>query len=74
MASLPSSENAQFHRVASFILATPTPYEEQEFQEEGLVSIPPTFDNLIEPFPLNRVLRKVRRDIDGDDDDHGAIF
>ncbi len=61
LASLPSIENAQFHRIASFILATPKPYEDQDFQQEGLVSLPPTIDKLIESFSLKRLLRKVRR-------------
>jgi hypothetical protein len=54
-------ENAQFHRIASFVLATPTPYDEQDFQQEGLVPLSPSFDKLIEPFPLIRRMRKVRK-------------
>jgi hypothetical protein len=60
---LPSAENAQFHRIASFILATPTPNEDEGFQEQrGLVSLPPTIDRFMEPFSLKRLLRKVRKE------------
>ncbi len=66
LASLPSIENAQFHRIASFILAAPVPnddeqdFEQQLQQQRGLISLSPTVDRLMEPFSLNKLLRKVR--------------
>ncbi len=61
LASLPSNEQAQFHRVASFILATPIPNDEQIFQQQSrLVSLPPTIDKLMESFSIKKISRKVR--------------
>lgn len=60
LASLPSMEEAQFHRIASFVLATPTiNEEEEENQQEGIVSLPPMIDQFVEPEPSKRLLRRV---------------
>ncbi|CAF1218883.1 unnamed protein product [Adineta ricciae] len=71
LASQPTTEMAQFHRVASFILATPVPNEDQDLQQQfkRLVSLPPTIDKLMEPFSMKKLPRKrAERDID----DHSA--
>ncbi|UJR30603.1 hypothetical protein I4U23_018128 [Adineta vaga] len=65
-ASLPSTEMAQFHRVASFIVATPVPNEDQDFQQQQqkrLVSLPPTIDKLMEPFSMKKLRKRTERDI-----------
>ena len=65
LASQPTTEMAQFHRVASFILATPVPNEDQDLQQQPkrLVSLPPTIDKLMEPFSMKKLSRKVRQGI-----------
>ncbi|CAF1041436.1 unnamed protein product [Adineta steineri] len=67
LALLPSTEIAQFHRVASFILATPMPNDDQDLerqQHKRLVSLPPTIEKLMEPFSMKKLLRKrAKRDI-----------
>ncbi len=63
LASLPSTENAQFRRLASFIVATPVPNEDQYVQQQiRLVSLPPTVDKLMESFSMKKPLRKVRKE------------
>jgi hypothetical protein len=67
-ASLPSVENAQFHRIASFILATPISNDDQDLQQQkqqqrGIVSFPPTIENLMDPFSYKKLLNKVKIEI-----------
>jgi len=64
-ASLPSVENAQFHRIASFILATPISNDDQDLQKQqrGIVSFPPTIENLMDPFSYKKLLNKLKIEI-----------
>lgn len=59
LASLPTMEEAQFHRIASFVLATPTTNEENENHQEGIVSLSPMIDQFVEPYSSKRLLRRV---------------
>ncbi|CAF1146302.1 unnamed protein product [Rotaria sordida] len=66
LALLASTENAQFHRVASFILAaSPQTNENDDLQEQQhqqqqtrLVSLPPTIDKLMDSFSMKKLLHK----------------
>jgi len=56
LASISSTRPAQFHRIASFILATPRPNEDSM----GLVSLTPTIDQFIDENPIEKKHRRVR--------------
>ncbi|CAF0915720.1 unnamed protein product [Rotaria sp. Silwood1] len=63
LALLSSTDNAQFHRVASFILATPPQTNEnddlqEQQQQTRLVSLPPTIDKLMESLSMKKLLHK----------------
>lgn len=58
-ASLPSIQDAPFHHIASFVLDTTTPNDENDYQENNVISLTPTIEKLIQPFSLKDILRHV---------------
>lgn len=59
LASLPSMEDAQFHRIASFILATPSTNEGEGDSQDGIVSLPPMIDRFVESLSSEKLVRRV---------------
>ena len=59
-----STNTGQFHRVASFVLATQVPNENQDLQfqqrQTRLVSFPPTFDKLMKSHSVRKHVHEVR--------------
>lgn len=59
LASLSSNEDAPFHHIASFILATPSTNENEGDSQERIVSLSPMVDRFVEPFSSEKLLRRV---------------
>lgn len=57
---MPSIKDAQFHRIATFVLEPTTLNDDQDYQQHGLVSLTPTIDKLMGSFSIKKALRQVK--------------
>ncbi|CAF3391967.1 unnamed protein product [Rotaria socialis] len=71
-------ENAQFHRVASFIIGSKSQSNEsqdlQEQQQARLVSLPPTIDKLMDSFSMQKFSHHKRAERDTSEQSSGIIW